>query len=347
MRLLGVFGVFLLLGGCGSAYAQESIFAKSGRMVPVGKASQLSLYCSGRGAPTIILEAGFGGGTAATWYKLQPELSKLTRTCSYDRAGYGFSTLGSNVPRDLDHAVADLGILLKQSGEQPPYILVGHSNGGLMIGAFADRQPEHVGGLVFLDAAVVLPDDAPANSTQEQPALDGFLGRHLAQIRRCLARAEKTLIASAGDECVDPNWYSSLPPDLARAEVANRSKADFWRAYLSEAENNYSGKLSGQARALLPHRWPRVPVRIFIASVAAMDEEAASKAFGIAVTDGEALAQARANRAAGERRQERVCEWSTDCSVTHVPTANHLVHNEALAQVVAAVEGIVKGLRQR
>jgi pimeloyl-ACP methyl ester carboxylesterase len=91
----------------GIARSDASLFAKPGRMIPMGKGSRLSMYCIGRGSPTIILESGFGG-TAATWMRLQPVLGELTRTCSYDRAGYGFGQLGSNLPRDLDRSAADL-----------------------------------------------------------------------------------------------------------------------------------------------------------------------------------------------------------------------------------------------
>jgi hypothetical protein len=62
--------------------AAASLFFKPGKMVAVGKGSRLSLYCSGTGAPTVILESGFGGGTATTWNRLQPLLSGITRACS-------------------------------------------------------------------------------------------------------------------------------------------------------------------------------------------------------------------------------------------------------------------------
>ena len=133
----------------------------------------------------------------------------------------------------------------------------------------------------------------------------------------------------------------------SRCEVTNRSKADFWKACLSEAENNHASKLSGQAKALLPHRWTRLPVRVFVASIAGIGDEAASKGFGISVTDHAALAEARASRAGGEQRKEKVCASVIDCQVTRVPTANHLVHNEALHQVVGSVQELVLRVRRR
>lgn len=326
------------------AWAETSLFAKPGRKVDVGSGSTLSLYCIGKGVPTIVLESGFGGGTAATWMRLQPLLGALTRTCSYDRAGYGFSTLGRNLPRDLNRAVAELAALLKRSGEKRPYLLAGHSNGGLMIGAYADLYPERVAGLAFFDAAVVLPDDGTLPTAS--PAGDVTLELRLEKIRRCLARAEVGLVPAAGDECVNPDWYSMLPRDLAAAEVANRAKADYWRAYLSEAEHNFSSRISAQARALLPHKWAHLPVRIFVASVSEVDDEAAARSFGIEISDKSSLAEARVHRARGEQRQEAVCAFVKDCRVTKVRTANHLVHNEVLRQVVEVFRELVRNVRR-
>ncbi len=333
----------VLLLCTGIAGADASLFARPGRMIPVGKGSRLSLYCVGTGSPTIVLESGFGGGTAATWMQLQPVLGELTRTCSYDRAGYGFSELGANLPRDLNRAVADLALLLQRSGEKPPYILAGHSNGGLMVGAFADRHPDRVAALIFFDAAVALPQDRAQPAAP--PDLDPSLKAHLERIRRCLARAVSGLLPAAGDDCVNPGWYTSLPADLAAAEIANRAKPDYWRAYLSEAENNYASRLSAQARALLPYRWTRLPVRVFIAAVSGMDDAAAARSFGLSASDAAALAEARRNRARGEQRQAAICEGLNDCRVVRVPTANHLVHNEWLPQVKETVRQLVAAAR--
>jgi pimeloyl-ACP methyl ester carboxylesterase len=347
MTLLKALRSILLLALTVSiARSDPSLFAKPGKLVSIGKGSHLSMYCIGRGSPTIVLESGFGGGTAATWSRLQPLFGELTRTCSYDRAGYGFSRLGSNLPRDLTQSVADLAVLLRRSGERPPYILAGHSNGGLMIGAFADRHPNSVAAMMFFDAAVALPEDLSLTAS-DSGSIGDSLKAHLERIRNCLARAEKRLVPEVGDNCVDPSWYSGLPADLAAAEIANRAKVDYWRAYLSEAENNYSSKLSEQARALLPHRWMHLPVRVFVASVSQTNDEAAARAFGIDSSDRASLENARSSRARGEQRQERICNGAIDCQIERVPTANHLVHNEALPQVVEAARQLVQSVRRR
>lgn len=325
---------------------ESSLFTKPGRMVKVRHGSRLSTYCVGNGSPTILLETGFGGGTAATWQELQPRLAHLTRTCSYDRAGYGFSTLGKNLPRDLNHMVADLAAVLARSGETTPYVLVGHSNGGHVISAYARLYPKDVAGLVFLDAAVALPEDL-RNASQKPGPLDPQLQEHLQQIRSCLARSEQGLVPKGGDPCVDPAWYSGFSPALARAEIANRTKPDFWRAYLSEAENNYNDVSARQSRRLLPHNWKHLPIRVFIASVGAMSDEDVGKAFRLNPHDKAALSRARASRARWEQRQASLCSLAPDCLVDRVPTANHLVHNAALDQVSGALADLVSRVRKR
>jgi alpha/beta hydrolase fold len=89
--------------------------------------------------------------------------------------GYGFSQLGADLPRNMQHDVLDLHALLKASGERGPYILVGHSDGGHIIGAYADSYPKEVAALIFLDAAVLLDKEqiswAPGDAQPRNTAL--------------------------------------------------------------------------------------------------------------------------------------------------------------------------------
>ena len=120
-----------------------------GDMVDVG-GFQLYLYCTGTGSPTVILEAGLEGDVV-TWKSVQPEVAQFTRVCSYDRAGLAHSDYGPT-PRDAELSAADLHTLLTKAGIAPPYVLVGHSFGGLLIRRFAFDYPEEVDGLIFVDS---------------------------------------------------------------------------------------------------------------------------------------------------------------------------------------------------
>jgi pimeloyl-ACP methyl ester carboxylesterase len=112
--------------------------------------TQLHINCQGEGSPTVILET-LSGGTSAYWAWIQPEIAQHTRVCSYDRAGRGWSAAGP--PADLWGTAENLHAILGNAGIEGPYVLAGHSIGGLYARAFAARHPDEVAGMVLLDAA--------------------------------------------------------------------------------------------------------------------------------------------------------------------------------------------------
>jgi pimeloyl-ACP methyl ester carboxylesterase len=111
---------------------------------------RLYVECEGSGSPTVVLEAGWGG-TSDNWTTVLPELTRTTRTCAYDRAGLGASDAIPGV-HDAGDETRDLERLLDRARIPPPYVLVGHSYGGLLARLFARAQPERTGGLVLVDA---------------------------------------------------------------------------------------------------------------------------------------------------------------------------------------------------
>lgn len=117
---------------------------------------RLNLRCEGAGSPTVVLDAG-AGDTLATWEWVMPDVRKLTRVCAYDRAGLGKSETGPK-PRTSERIVGELRELLVRARVRPPYVLVGHSFGGLNVRLFASRNPDGVAGLVLVDAT---PEDYP------------------------------------------------------------------------------------------------------------------------------------------------------------------------------------------
>jgi pimeloyl-ACP methyl ester carboxylesterase len=152
---LGIIGVMIACAVFGMVY--EAVMASSdaarypapGQRVDIGGYS-LHLYCTGEGSPTVILEAGFGAWST-DWAATQPGLGKIRRTCSYDRAGLGWSDAGPG-PRDPEHIAMELHTLLTNAGIEGPYVLAGHSIGGKHIRMFTELYPDEVIGLVFVDA---------------------------------------------------------------------------------------------------------------------------------------------------------------------------------------------------
>jgi pimeloyl-ACP methyl ester carboxylesterase len=121
-----------------------------GRLVDVG-GFRLHLNGLGSGGPTVVLDAALGG-SSVSWALVQPEVARFTRVCSYDRAGFGWSDAGP-LPRTAGRIAGELRTLLDRAGETPPFVLVGHSFGGLVARVFASRYPADVAGLVLVDTA--------------------------------------------------------------------------------------------------------------------------------------------------------------------------------------------------
>ncbi len=117
------------------------------------KANDYSIHlkCTGTGSPTVILEAA-SGQLSSSWGWIQPELTKETRVCSYDRQGRGWST-GENVEGNLEEVAKDLHTALTGAQLNDKYILVGHSIGGIYVRKYQELYPDEVLGLVLVDSS--------------------------------------------------------------------------------------------------------------------------------------------------------------------------------------------------
>ena len=124
-------------------------FTPEGSLVDVGGYT-LHLHCTGRGSPTVVLEAG-AGAPSPIWGWVQPAVAEQTRVCSYDRAGLGWSDAGPD-PRDAASIARELHTLLLRAGETGPFVLAGHSLGGQYALMFAELYAEDTAGLVLIEA---------------------------------------------------------------------------------------------------------------------------------------------------------------------------------------------------
>jgi pimeloyl-ACP methyl ester carboxylesterase len=111
----------------------------------------MHISCIGEGSPTVILEAA-NLGMSAHWVRVQQQLAQTTRVCAYDRAGLGWSERGPE-PRDARQISSELHTLLTNAGIEGPYVLVGHSYGGLYAQMYATRYSEEVAGVVLVDSS--------------------------------------------------------------------------------------------------------------------------------------------------------------------------------------------------
>ena len=146
----------MIIGGFGAAYetvreAQDrSTYAMPGQLVDVG-GHRLHISCTGTGSPTVVLEGGLGEPSTMMAGWIAPAVAGTTRVCVYDRAGRGWS---DPAPEGQDGlaVVADLHTLLERHGEVGPFVLAGHSSGGVYVQAYAATYPDEVAGMVLLDS---------------------------------------------------------------------------------------------------------------------------------------------------------------------------------------------------
>jgi pimeloyl-ACP methyl ester carboxylesterase len=119
------------------------------RMVDLG-GRRLALTCSGEGTPTVVLETGLGA-ESSEWGAVQRDIAQITRVCRYDRARRGASDIAPS-PRTALDMVGDLHTLLRVAGIAGPFVLVGHSFGGMLMRLFAHHFADEVSGVVLVDA---------------------------------------------------------------------------------------------------------------------------------------------------------------------------------------------------
>jgi pimeloyl-ACP methyl ester carboxylesterase len=121
-----------------------------GKMIDVGD-HRMHIDCVGQGSPTVVLDTALGA-MSASWVRVQQEVSGTTRVCAYDRAGMGWSQSGPE-PRDAKQVAGELHALLEGAGIDGPYVLVGHSFGGLYMQTYAARYPEEVAGVALIESS--------------------------------------------------------------------------------------------------------------------------------------------------------------------------------------------------
>lgn len=233
-----------------------------GRLIDVG-GFKLHLHCAGAGTPAVVFDAALGG-SSVSWTLVQPEVARVTRACVYDRAGFGWSEIGP-LPRTAGRVADELRVLLDRGEVPPPFVLVGHSFGGLVMRVFAHRYREDVSALVLVDPAH--PEDWVEPAPKEQVKIDrgvemcayGATAARLgiARIVAALAGAgavtlARRIVRMASRGVVRPDDEGILAPLWKLPPAARRPLKRFWtRTGFFEALGSQIGSISISAREAL------------------------------------------------------------------------------------------------
>ena len=185
---------------------------------------KLRLQVAGKGAPTVVLDYGLGGGIE-NWNDVFPEVARFTRVVAYDRAGYGKSEPGPE-PRSQTQIATELHTLLHRAQVAPPYVLVGHSLGGANIRAFAYLFKDEVAGLVFVD-----PFNVNIFTSQSEKEREAAMAQQEAALKDAPAgvQAEWKFLKSENQNNFPQVRSFGAPPDVPMMVlVAGRGRPPHW-----------------------------------------------------------------------------------------------------------------------
>jgi len=219
----------LVMAGASYQFIQEKIdewnYPPPGKLIDIG-GYKLHIHCTGRGGPTVILDSGLGL-SSIDWTLVQSKIAEFSQVCSYDRAGYGWSD-ESPYPRTSVQMMEELNTLLTEAGIPPPYILVGHSLGGINIRVFTNLYPEKVAGLVLIDPSheqQINPKQLPPPPEDIQP--NRFLD--LVRVRLGITRLQLLL----SNQTITPQQFPESIQDiwLAKLSTTKQTKTSLDESY--------------------------------------------------------------------------------------------------------------------
>jgi pimeloyl-ACP methyl ester carboxylesterase len=211
LALASIGGGYETLGEAADAKA----YPMPGQLIDVG-GHRLHLSCAGSGTPTVVLEPGAGEMSSNLGW-IAPAVARDTRVCVYDRAGRGWSE-PADTAQDGAQIATDLHTLLQRGHVPGPYVLAGHSFGGLYVLTFAARYPDEVAGMVLVDST------APASAANPGTPSPGHGGSNdgMSRVSALVSTAARLGLGRLYGQFA----FGSLPPrsrDEVRASAATAS----------------------------------------------------------------------------------------------------------------------------
>lgn len=251
----------LTLSGTVGAAPGDAIYLRSGHIVAADGA-RLNLYCSGSGSPTVLFDSGHQDWAPA-WAVIQPQVSKWTRSCSFDRPGYGFSPAGP-LPRTSERIATEIHDALHALGIQGPYVVVGHAFGATNMRTFADLYPGETKGMVLID-----PDPIDAGTPEQIATAHAVYIRQAMEIQRCRDTLA-THVPQPSELACDSRFFRGFP-EPAWSPPVNAALADavHTRADLSDTAGAELEEIPVDELWLRQHRRSlgSKPVRVITAAL--------------------------------------------------------------------------------
>lgn len=304
-------------------------FPAPGRMADIG-GRRSHLIESGGGQPAVIRESGISA-SCLNWTRVRAEVARFTLACAYDRAGLGWSGPADS-PRLASRLVDELHALRDAAGIAPPYLLVGHSFGGLLAGIYAVRYPDEVAGLVLVDPL------GAGEWLRPTPQQSRMLGRGIALARRGAWLARLGVVRFA----------------LARLTGGARRVPKGIARLTSGAGESFLSRIVGEVGKMPPEVWPMIQAhwclpKNFEGLAAALEglPGSSAEAAGIELPRTIPLTILSAKHCTPQELSERAAMAAKSARGRHIVAANsgHWIHLDEPDLVVEAIREMVESVR--
>jgi pimeloyl-ACP methyl ester carboxylesterase len=337
---LGGLGAVLLLArlaGAGDAAGEPLAPPPPGKLVDIG-GYRLHVHCTGKGSPTVVLEAG-AGDFSVDWGLVQPEVARFARVCSYDRAASAWSDPGPS-PRTMKQEVYELHTVLRKAGIRGPYVLVGHSYGGLLTRLYAGQYPREMAGMVLVDSTD--PDTTLFLNGKPVRIRDGARGRPIPPVQSMKSSTPQPMTEKEreqfeqfrtflGTPRISPP-YDRLPADLQKLDVWARfhpkpSPAnDFWPEELQQMYEETQQQ---------PSPLGDLPLMVLVPE----SREDTTPPFGLSVEEWKRISEEK------RRQKEAQARLSRNGKFVVVERSGHHIHLDQPAVVIDAIRQVVEAAR--
>ncbi len=300
-----------------------------GQMVDVG-GFQMHINCQGDPAmgPAVVMDAG-QAEPSLTWASVQPAVAEFARVCAFDRAGLGWSEASPN-PRTLSNYIKEQHTLLVRAGVEPPYVLVGHSAGGLYARVYAHQYPDEVAGMVLVDAGHEDLDVRPPESVVST-------SKRMMKLMGCafplFQMLSSTGIFALAPGIADRLWPNPIPDGAREAYTGLAASGRRWFQTMGQETTAMWSNLPA-ARAMQLSTLGDVPLVVLSRGQTGM-------ATGLGIS-AEGVAQFKA---AEDEMQAELAALSTRGKQIIAEECGHHIHIEQPELVIDAIREVVEAVR--
>jgi pimeloyl-ACP methyl ester carboxylesterase len=302
-------------------------------LVDIGGGRHINFMCSGKGSPTIVFLQALGAAIP-NWRKVRDPAAAITRTCLYDRAGFGYSD-PSSLPSTADNMVDDLHTVLHAAGITGRVVLVGHSLGGLVATLYTDKFEPQVAGLVLVDPSF-FDQFSYSLSQQSKDAITAGNNQFLALLQACKSlAAEHKLSKTDSHNCF--KFPQNPTPAEAQYFEHQDTSPDYYASGISESENfnpsNDWTSIDGTEEMRQQRRFGSIPLEVLTRSIFVHDAQMSDT-------------ENKASEDYWKLGHDKLAARSTRGESIVIPQSSHQIQGDQPQSVVEAIRKVVLEVRQ-